>query len=42
MADRSVFFTPGELAAQKAVPGVLDPHDLCTPPKVFPEAPAAQ
>jgi len=41
MADMNVVFTPDDLAAQKAVHDVLDPHDLCNPGKIFP-APATQ
>ena len=40
MADMNVVFTPDDLAAQKAIHDVLDPHDLCNPGKIFPAAPA--
>jgi glycolate oxidase subunit GlcD len=38
MADMNVVFTPDDLAAQRAVHDVLDPHDLCNPGKIFPVA----
>jgi len=36
MADMSVLYSPDDLAAQKAVHDVLDPHDFCNPDKIFP------
>jgi glycolate oxidase subunit GlcD len=40
MADMNEVFTPDDLAAQKGVHDVLDPHDLCNPGKIFPAAAA--
>jgi glycolate oxidase len=36
MADMAVLYSPDDLAAQKAVHDVLDPHDFCNPAKIFP------
>jgi glycolate oxidase subunit GlcD len=36
MGDMTVLYSPDDLAAQKSVHDVLDPHDLCNPGKIFP------
>jgi glycolate oxidase len=36
MADMNVLYGADDLAAQRSVHDVLDPHDLCNPRKIFP------
>jgi glycolate oxidase len=38
MEDMKAVFTADDIAIQKAVHDVLDPHDLCNPGKIFPAA----